>query len=117
MNIKVENSIVSEATKNIIKKQFGSEVTVVESPLKDENNQMPTFFRIDEWHKSGSGSKVHFEKTAAEALSWTLGMNEATPEQTNGREHTTIQAFVAETCDMDGWDKCRDSGTIVHYTS
>ena len=65
---------------------------------------MKTFFRIDEWYKNGSGSKFYFEQTETEAMAHVSGMSRVALAETEGQEHTTIVAFKAETCDMEGWD-------------
>jgi len=65
---------------------------------------MATYYRIDEWNTQGNGSTVHFEKTEPAAMLWVSGMKEISAQETEGIEHTSIQLFEAETCDMDGWN-------------
>ena len=74
----------------------------------------PTFFRIDEWNAAGNGSRVYFETTESEALKHVSSMHQIT--ETSCVEHTSIQPFTAETCDMDGWNNSdANETTPVNY--
>ena len=77
---------------------------------------MATFFRIDEWNALCNGSKIHFEQTEQGALSWIKGMRPITAQETEGIEHTSIQQFDADSCDMDGWNNSNaEQTTPYHY--
>lgn len=75
---------------------------------------MATFFRIDEWNKSGNGSEIHFEHTPEDAMSWVAGMRPIMSNETDGIEHTSIQQFDSETCDMNGWNNSNANETTPH---
>jgi len=76
----------------------------------------PTFFRIDEWNAAGNGSRVHFETTESEALKHVSSMRQITSQETECIEHTSIQPFTADTCDMQGWNNSNaDQTEPVHY--
>ena len=75
----------------------------------------PTFFRIDEWNAAGNGSRVHFETTQDEAMKHVSSMRQITPQETDGVEHTSIQSFTAETCDMEGWNNSNAESAPVNY--
>lgn len=77
---------------------------------------MATYYRIDEWNKQGNGSTIHFEETKSGAMSWVSGMQEISPAQTEGIEHTSIQSFEADSCDMDGWNNSNaDQTSPTHF--
>lgn len=74
----------------------------------------PTFFRIDEWNAQGNSSHVYFEENLTEALKYVSSMRQIT--DTEGVDHTSIQPFIAETCDMDGWNNSdANETTPVNY--
>lgn len=76
----------------------------------------PTFYRIDEWNAQGNGSRVHFEETREEAMKYVSSMRKITAQQTEGIEHTSIQPFSADTCDMEGWNNSNaDQTEPVNY--
>jgi len=79
---------------------------------------MPTFYRIDFWHKSGNGSKTFFEKTEEAARAHVLNMEPIRSEQTEGIEHTSVHLFWSDTCDMQGWEMSdKDEYTPQNYAT
>jgi hypothetical protein len=64
---------------------------------------MAHFYRIDEWHHSGTSSKISFVDNLHDALEFTKGMFQVLPEVANGSEHVSIHEFNADSCDMAGW--------------
>jgi hypothetical protein len=77
---------------------------------------MATYYRIDEWNSKGNSSKIHFENNLDAAMGWVSGMNQITAQETEGIEHTSIQQFEAQTCDMEGWNNSdADQTTPIHF--
>lgn len=104
-NAKIANNFLCQVEKSVdMTKQ-----------LKNKNI-MATYYRIDEWNASGTGSKIYFEPTLEDAMKYVSGMREITPQETEGIEHTSIQLFTAETCDMEGWNNSNaDQTTPIHF--
>jgi len=76
---------------------------------------MNTFFRIDEWNRTGNSSTISFEETEAGAMSFTKSMSEISLGETEGAPHTSIQKFKADTCNMDGWNAQVGEYSPIHY--
>lgn len=76
---------------------------------------MTNFFRVDEFNAAHNSSRVFFYDAHSEALKHVTGFREVEACETEGQEHTTIQAFVAATCDMDGWNDAVEHLGSVSY--
>lgn len=76
---------------------------------------MNVCFRVDEFNASHNSSRVFFYDTHSEALKHVEGWRKVEARETEGLEHVTIQAFSAETCDMDGWNNAVEIFGSVSY--
>lgn len=77
---------------------------------------MATYYRIDDWNSKNNSSKIRFVDNLDAAMSWVSGMNQVTAQETEGIEHTSIQPFSAQTCDMEGWDNSdADQTTPINF--
>ncbi len=74
-----------------------------------------TFFRVDHWQRNGNGSRFSFVETIEAAQSEVKNMVRI-PNSRDGYEHTEITSFVADTCDMDGWEKGQWGQTEIYVS-
>lgn len=75
------------------------------------------FFRVDRWAANGTGISHEYLDTYRDFIR-DSSLRQVSPQESEGREHITIQGFLAKSCNALGWEEAiKDdmTGEPKHY--